>query len=568
MQTEEHPDELTPREREVFDLLRLGLTNEEIAERLGISLDGAKYHVSQILSKLGVSSREEAAAAEAGKPRLREAGQRGRWWAALPLAAKAAGAAVVLTAVAGLGVLAWGVANTGGGTEAGDGTLTGVAGPRIGDHWHIPYQFFVCGEKQPNAATWESGVHTHGDGIIHIHPFQKFEEGSGASLVKWFEYGGGILTNSEIRIPGSLKTWGNGDTCPDGKQGELQVFVTRPGNSREERLHGNDLEQYLPHDGDRIRIVFGPPEESVQTGDRTIIPETQATRVIGVTVTDDGTEANTRFEPATLQVSQGEVVKLAVTNTGKISHGFRAAGADGNFGTSDDFVVTPDGEKPDVTAGILRPGAQGAAIVRIDVTGEIPFRDETLQDKTGTIVVRKSDATPPPPADVGALHLCRASDLTVDWFGENGAGGTNFGTYAIGNRSASPCGFAGPPEVKLIDASGAEMQINLRHSQPCSPDHPAEQADCEELEPVVLRPGTGTVTRHVAVPGQALLTLAWHNGNGASDCGAPRAAKVRFVMPGGSTLDAEIRSEIRLAPCEGQLQIWAFYAVASTSPAP
>jgi NarL family two-component system response regulator LiaR len=53
--------ERTPREREVFELLRLGLTNEEIAERLGISLDGAKYHVSQILSKLGVSSREEAA---------------------------------------------------------------------------------------------------------------------------------------------------------------------------------------------------------------------------------------------------------------------------------------------------------------------------------------------------------------------------------------------------------------------------------------------------------------------------------------------------------------------------
>ena len=39
-----------------------GLTNEEIAHRLGITLDGAKYHVSQILSKLGVATREEAAA--------------------------------------------------------------------------------------------------------------------------------------------------------------------------------------------------------------------------------------------------------------------------------------------------------------------------------------------------------------------------------------------------------------------------------------------------------------------------------------------------------------------------
>jgi DNA-binding CsgD family transcriptional regulator len=55
------PDALTARESEVLDLIRRGLTNEEIAQRLGISLDGAKYHVSQILSKLGVATREEAA---------------------------------------------------------------------------------------------------------------------------------------------------------------------------------------------------------------------------------------------------------------------------------------------------------------------------------------------------------------------------------------------------------------------------------------------------------------------------------------------------------------------------
>ncbi len=56
------PGLLTPREREVLDLLRRGLSNREIAERLGISLAGAKFHVSEIISKLGVGSREEAAA--------------------------------------------------------------------------------------------------------------------------------------------------------------------------------------------------------------------------------------------------------------------------------------------------------------------------------------------------------------------------------------------------------------------------------------------------------------------------------------------------------------------------
>jgi DNA-binding CsgD family transcriptional regulator len=56
-----HPDLLTPREWEVFGLLRAGLTNKEIASRLGITERGAKYHVSEILSKLGMDTRREAA---------------------------------------------------------------------------------------------------------------------------------------------------------------------------------------------------------------------------------------------------------------------------------------------------------------------------------------------------------------------------------------------------------------------------------------------------------------------------------------------------------------------------
>ena len=38
-----------------------GRTNSEIGQALGISLDGAKWHVSEVITKLGVDSREEAA---------------------------------------------------------------------------------------------------------------------------------------------------------------------------------------------------------------------------------------------------------------------------------------------------------------------------------------------------------------------------------------------------------------------------------------------------------------------------------------------------------------------------
>jgi DNA-binding NarL/FixJ family response regulator len=54
---------LTPRESEVHDLLAQGLTNEEIARLLFISLSTTKVHVKHIYEKLGVRSRLEAARA-------------------------------------------------------------------------------------------------------------------------------------------------------------------------------------------------------------------------------------------------------------------------------------------------------------------------------------------------------------------------------------------------------------------------------------------------------------------------------------------------------------------------
>jgi DNA-binding NarL/FixJ family response regulator len=49
--------ELTPREREVFELLVQGLSNPEICERLVISEATAKTHVARILQKLGLRDR-------------------------------------------------------------------------------------------------------------------------------------------------------------------------------------------------------------------------------------------------------------------------------------------------------------------------------------------------------------------------------------------------------------------------------------------------------------------------------------------------------------------------------
>jgi NarL family two-component system response regulator YdfI len=56
----ELPEPLTPREREVLQMISAGLGNKEIAGRLSISEHTVKFHAASILGKLGASSRTEA----------------------------------------------------------------------------------------------------------------------------------------------------------------------------------------------------------------------------------------------------------------------------------------------------------------------------------------------------------------------------------------------------------------------------------------------------------------------------------------------------------------------------
>ncbi len=131
-----YPDILTPRQQEVLALLRDGLTNPQIAERLGISLDGAKFLVGEVISRLGVADRAEAArwqpAVAAPAPASKLA------WAMAPIAIlrkitpswlpPAVSGAIIVGALAGIGVLAWAVVSMGGSGRQETGVVPSTIG--------------------------------------------------------------------------------------------------------------------------------------------------------------------------------------------------------------------------------------------------------------------------------------------------------------------------------------------------------------------------------------------------------------------------------------------------------
>ena len=60
-QTDEHVEPLTSREQQVLVLLAKGLTNQGIADQLVLSELTVRTHVSNILAKLNLENRTQAA---------------------------------------------------------------------------------------------------------------------------------------------------------------------------------------------------------------------------------------------------------------------------------------------------------------------------------------------------------------------------------------------------------------------------------------------------------------------------------------------------------------------------
>jgi hypothetical protein len=138
---------------------------------------------------------------------------------------------------------------------------SGDEAPALGDHWHAQLSVFVCGEAQAPAPEFETsvdgnrvGVHTHGDGFMHIHPFNSGETGDKATVGRFLDYQGYEIDEDSFDLWFGAQR--DGDACPDGQPGVLRWAVDG------EEQDGNPSD-YKPEDGDKIVVSFAPEGQEI-----------------------------------------------------------------------------------------------------------------------------------------------------------------------------------------------------------------------------------------------------------------------------------------------------------------
>lgn len=145
--------------------------------------------------------------------------------------------------------------------------------PTVDDHFHASINVDVCGtdigpppefEQAAENPSITPGVHSHGDGLIHIHPHSTAETGNNATVGLFFDYGGWSVSEDSLQVwDGTDVT--NGDPCEnlDGKPGVVRWSLNG------EEQSGNVADYVLQcglacgDENDQIVIAFLPEDEEI-----------------------------------------------------------------------------------------------------------------------------------------------------------------------------------------------------------------------------------------------------------------------------------------------------------------
>jgi len=141
--------------------------------------------------------------------------------------------------------------------------------PKIGEHWHGYLGVNVCGTWLPDAPSFEevagsttvrAGIHSHGDGLMHTHPYSSSEAGKNAVVGRFLEEGGWKLSGTSMSLWDGTEH-SNGDTCTiGGKEQEavVQWATGFPGKPWSGEARSGDPASYKYDDNEIVAVYFLP----------------------------------------------------------------------------------------------------------------------------------------------------------------------------------------------------------------------------------------------------------------------------------------------------------------------
>ncbi len=115
---------------------------------------------------------------------------------------------VLVIFAAGIGVVAYARAERGGGLDNSESPRAQLSADSSAfDHWHAAFAINICGEELPppgDDGADSLGIHTHDDGLVHIHPFATRASGPRATMGRFFDQIGLEATDDTLRLPPSV----------------------------------------------------------------------------------------------------------------------------------------------------------------------------------------------------------------------------------------------------------------------------------------------------------------------------------------------------------------------------
>lgn len=133
----------------------------------------------------------------------------------------------------------------------------GSVGPVVDeDHWHAAFGVYICDEFLPPLPESETalGIHTHGDGVIHIHPFTAEAAGENATLRVFLDGADIDVTDDELTVDGETYTEGD-DTC-DGGEGRVEVVRWADVAAADAEPEQVDADARFREDGEGYVLAF------------------------------------------------------------------------------------------------------------------------------------------------------------------------------------------------------------------------------------------------------------------------------------------------------------------------